>query len=449
MQPVEIAARLREEELNAEAKLMSRDKRLVPNQFVVGLSEHDYDKLTPYSKTLIAELAGKLKTHARDMGYMFSGPIRIHFDQNTSLPTGRFTVVSEAVAGMTPAADRQPPTRPVLPLRPASAQSAQSASVGSVGSVGGPGLVGPLRLQRRLGLERRVGPERTPLHSPLAPPRAPPTSFFRPTSSRSELVLEVNGLRHPLAPPGFVIGRGTDADLRINDPGISRLHAEVKVHPASGAAEIVDLGSTNGITVNGHKVRQAALHRRHPDRDRFHPDAGARARWALKAPDLPMSELAVTAIKVLYLALLWLFILSVVSVIRSDLFGRTVPTPPPVDDPRPQPLEEPARAKKGRRLGAPPGQADHRAGCADRASRPSLAADVVLIGRGSDCQLILDDDYVSTRHARLVAADQGSVRGGPRVDQRHVRQRPADHRTDQRLAGDTVRIGKTVMKLEV
>ena len=62
-----------------------------------------------------------------------------------------------------------------------------------------------------------------------------------------------------------------------------------------------------------------------------------------------MSELAVTAIKVLYLALLWLFILSVVSVIRSDLFGRTVPTPSPVDDPRPQPLEEPARAKKSRR----------------------------------------------------------------------------------------------------
>ena len=46
VQPVEIAARL-QKELDAEAKLMSRDKRLVPNEFVVGLSEHDYDKLTP------------------------------------------------------------------------------------------------------------------------------------------------------------------------------------------------------------------------------------------------------------------------------------------------------------------------------------------------------------------------------------------------------------------
>ena len=46
-----------------------------------------------------------------------------------------------------------------------------------------------------------------------------------------------------------------------------------------------------------------------------------------------MSEIALTVIKVLFLALLWLFILSVVSVIRSDLFGRTVPTP---DQPQPQ-----------------------------------------------------------------------------------------------------------------
>ncbi len=46
-----------------------------------------------------------------------------------------------------------------------------------------------------------------------------------------------------------------------------------------------------------------------------------------------MSEIALTVIKVLYLALLWLFILSVVSVIRSDLFGRTVPTPGPATAP--------------------------------------------------------------------------------------------------------------------
>ncbi len=248
VQPVEIAARL-QKELDAEAKLMSRDKRLVPNEFVVGLSEHDYDKLTPYSKTLIAELAGELKTHARDMGYVFSGPIRIHFDQNTSLPTGRFTVASEAVAGMTPTADRQPPARP-------SARSAQSApsSQSASSAQSAPAWSAPSAPSAYSATSGQSAPSAFSARSAESGP-----DLYRPTSSRTELVLEVNGLRHPLSAPGFVIGRGTDADLRINDPGISRLHAEVKVHPASGDAEIVDLGSTNGITVNGHKVRQAKL----------------------------------------------------------------------------------------------------------------------------------------------------------------------------------------------
>ncbi len=88
------------------------------------------------------------------------------------------------------------------------------------------------------------------------PPRAPGAA----AASRSSLVLEVNGTRHPLEPPGLTIGRGTEADLRINDPGISRLHAEIRVSGVGDQIDIVDLGSTNGIVVNGQKVRHAVLH---------------------------------------------------------------------------------------------------------------------------------------------------------------------------------------------
>ena len=81
------------------------------------------------------------------------------------------------------------------------------------------------------------------------------------TIRRARLVLEVNGTRHPLRPPGLVIGRGSDADLRINDPGISRSHAQIRVSGSDSAlqVDIVDLGSTNGIVVNGQKVRHAVL----------------------------------------------------------------------------------------------------------------------------------------------------------------------------------------------
>ncbi|MDO5499819.1 MAG: DUF3662 and FHA domain-containing protein [Propionibacteriaceae bacterium] len=192
VQPVEIAARL-QKELDAEAKLLSRDRKLVPNEFIVGLSQHDYDRLTPYGKTLTGEIIPELRSHAQNMGYVFNGPIMLHFELVPELPTGKFTVESQAVAKVS---DAQP-------------ESGSSAAV-----------------------------------------------------HRSRMVIEVNGVRHPLVPPGLVIGRGSDADLRINDPGISRRHAEIKVAGLGFDLdyEIVDLGSTNGITVDGKKVRHAVLH---------------------------------------------------------------------------------------------------------------------------------------------------------------------------------------------
>jgi FHA domain-containing protein len=190
VQPVEIAARL-QRELDAEAKLMSRNKRLVPNEFSVHLSQHDHDKLAPYANTLNAELATGLRNHAREMGYVFNGPVKIGFELDSHLPTGRFTVASQAVAGITP----------------------------------------------------RSG-------------RASETAI-----NRAPLVLEVNGTQHPLQPPGLVLGRGSEADLRINDPGISRRHAQIRVNPAGPGLQIdiVDLGSTNGIVVNGKRVQHAVL----------------------------------------------------------------------------------------------------------------------------------------------------------------------------------------------
>lgn len=78
------------------------------------------------------------------------------------------------------------------------------------------------------------------------------------TRTRStRAVLEVNGTKHPLRAPGLVVGRGTEADLRINDPGVSRQHVEFVVN--GDDLEVVDLGSTNGMLVNGTKVPRAAL----------------------------------------------------------------------------------------------------------------------------------------------------------------------------------------------
>jgi pSer/pThr/pTyr-binding forkhead associated (FHA) protein len=73
---------------------------------------------------------------------------------------------------------------------------------------------------------------------------------------RAPVVLEVNGVRHPLSPPGVVLGRGSEAELRINDPGVSRRHAQIKVTVTSQdvSVSVLDLGSTNGTVVDGQRV---------------------------------------------------------------------------------------------------------------------------------------------------------------------------------------------------
>lgn len=195
VQPVEIAARL-QKEIDAEARLVRQDLRIVPNAFVITLSRHDYERLSPYARSLNGEIVPELKEHAAQRGYKFHGPISITYQQDPELSVGQFLVESRAVS---------PQGRP--------------------GPNGRPGPGGPQRSQ-----------------------------FMPP------LVLEINGVRHNLT-QSFVIGRGTDADVRVNDPGISRRHAQIRVQgePPNLRVEIIDLGSTNGILVGGRKVDRAPL----------------------------------------------------------------------------------------------------------------------------------------------------------------------------------------------
>lgn len=192
VQPVEIAAAL-QREVDNSAQILSRERRLAPNDFTVTLSASDYERLVPYGETLATELTGLLRQHADERHYAFAGPLAITFTRNDELTTGRFSVTSAALARVT------------------------------------------------------------------APPGPPPTPELL---RRAPLTLEVNGIQHSLQPPGITIGRGTDTDLRIDDPGVSRRHAQIRVSPdvdRDATVTILDLGSTNGTLVDGHRVQQATL----------------------------------------------------------------------------------------------------------------------------------------------------------------------------------------------
>ncbi|MFT4288768.1 FhaA domain-containing protein [Nocardioides sp.] len=184
VQPVEIAAAL-QRECDNNAQVLSRQRRLVPNDFHVELSDSDLDRLKPYDSALVDDLTKQLKEHAEAQGYVFPGPISIDVEPAGDLTTGRFRIRSDAKAQV----------------------------------------------------------EGHATHTQL---------------TRAKAVLEVNGTLHPLD-ADVVVGRGTDADLRINDPGVSRRHVEFRVRHdgAIPTIEVRDLGSTNGILVNGQRMASA------------------------------------------------------------------------------------------------------------------------------------------------------------------------------------------------
>jgi pSer/pThr/pTyr-binding forkhead associated (FHA) protein len=160
-----------------------------------------------------------------------------------------------------------------------------------------------------------------------------------------------------------------------------------------------------------------------------------------------MSELTLTLIRFAYLAILWIFVLSAVSVVRSDMFGARVESTPRADR-RAQRLAAKNR-QKHKPVRRPKGAPTHVAVVdgANAGENISLDHAPLLVGRGSDAQIRLDDDYVSTRHARIaVSGDQwfvedlGSTNGTYLGSQRLTQ--PASLQL-----GSRIRIGKTTLEL--
>ncbi len=160
-----------------------------------------------------------------------------------------------------------------------------------------------------------------------------------------------------------------------------------------------------------------------------------------------MSELTLTLIKLGFLAVLWLFVLSAVSVVRSDIFG----TKAGADvrggarpSRQPKPAKEPRRPRKPAR-GRPSHL--HVVEGPNAGQSVPLGDGPVLLGRGTDAAIRLDDDYVSTRHARFATngeqwfvEDLGSTNGTYLGSQRITAPVPIE-------IGTPVRLGKTIVEL--
>jgi pSer/pThr/pTyr-binding forkhead associated (FHA) protein len=156
-----------------------------------------------------------------------------------------------------------------------------------------------------------------------------------------------------------------------------------------------------------------------------------------------VSELTLFLIRLAYLAILWIFVLSAISVIRSDMFGARVPEAARGAEARKD--KKAARKPPPKRRGSPTHVIVTEG--SNVGQRAELDHAPILIGRGSDAGIKLDDDYVSTRHARIAASgDQWFVEDLGSTNGTYIGTVRITQPTTITL-GTQVRIGKTILEL--
>jgi hypothetical protein len=175
LQPLEVTAALRRE-LDTKAAVVSRDRILVPNRFVVRLAPGDHQRMTGLGPALMDEFRQLVQQHAAAQRYSFPGPLDIRLRLDESLGEGVLRIDS---------------------------------------------------------------------------------GELQEDDVRWTPVADVNGRRFPVKKGRTIIGRGSDADITIDDAGASRKHAEILWDGTRG--QVNDLGSTNGTKLNGQKLSQAPL----------------------------------------------------------------------------------------------------------------------------------------------------------------------------------------------
>lgn len=254
VQPVEIAGAL-QRECDNNASIWNRDRTVVPNDFIVELSAHDHERLSPYSGQLGTELAGMVREYAQAQRYSFMGPLNVELERADDLDTGLYRVRSRIQASPGAAqAPQQPPAAPYggrAPQQPWQPQPSQAPAPPVPSGPPVPSVDAPTSFTGNPAVRP---PAEGNVHGFPGAPQPPAAQG--PASADTRRWLELNGQRHPLDRPVLVLGRSTEADIRVDDPGVSRRHAEVRV---GNPSMVLDLGSTNGIVVDGQHTTRATL----------------------------------------------------------------------------------------------------------------------------------------------------------------------------------------------
>jgi hypothetical protein len=202
VRPVEIARKLAKE--MDDNRVQSLSRVYAPNEYTVWLSTQDRQQFQDYEEDLRNELSGYLLEHARREKVSLATRPSITFKTDDRLRLGEFGIQA----------------RLVQPGRDEDDEPSQGEHGHTMVYTVSDRLAEPLREED---------------------PR------------RGSAVLRVDGRTELLGSGGGVIGRSRDCDVTVEDPNVSRHHAEVR--PSGGSWIVRDLGSTNGVKVNGRRIQ--------------------------------------------------------------------------------------------------------------------------------------------------------------------------------------------------
>jgi FHA domain-containing protein len=200
VRPVEIARKLARE--MDEHKTVSVSRTYVPNEFVVWLSPEDRQRFEGVEREVLDELSAYLLEHARRERLALVSRPEISFNTDERLRLGEFGIQARLVR---PAAD-----------------AVEQADHGQ-----------------------------TMVYSSAA--RAQEELHEARAARRGRPMLVAEGKRYAIGAGGATIGRSRECDIVLADSNVSRRHAELR--PRGDGWTITDLGSTNGVRVNGRDLR--------------------------------------------------------------------------------------------------------------------------------------------------------------------------------------------------
>jgi hypothetical protein len=212
VQPVELARKIAKE--MDDHRTVSVSRVYVPNEYTVFLSTADREQFEGYENSLLAELEEYVAEHAKRENYALLTPPRVLLETDDDLALGEFGIATRMVQPKrgeraVDAPEEQAVSGATMIYKPKVSQATEAASA------------------EDLGVEREVA------------------------------VLTWDGQTKRVDKRRILLGRSRECDIQVEDANVSRRHAELRQEGAS--YWIVDLESTNGIEVNGRRVKRAKL----------------------------------------------------------------------------------------------------------------------------------------------------------------------------------------------